>query len=123
MSETLFQRQLEALGDLYKLLSTIAPTRTDPAMDWGEACDDIALRFPTLEEEIGAYLVTHSAVLPKEVKEKLRSAELLCSEGRFEPSGPDQISTVANRMASDFFDAVHAATEALQAHVDAQREA
>jgi len=122
LSEALFQRQFEALSDLYTLALSIEPTRTDPAMDWGEACDHIAGEFSTLEKRVEDYLATHSAVLPREVKEKLRNAELLCSDGKFEITETDKVSVEGNRMANDFFDAVHAAIEALQAHVDSQRE-
>lgn len=82
-AEILFDRELEAVAEFGTLYRQIAPTYSHPDMDWDDACNDVAKRFSTIEQQLENYLTKHAPVLTEVLREKLRSCTTKASHNKF----------------------------------------
>jgi hypothetical protein len=124
-SEVYFTQQLEALSHLRTLLRKMLPRRSDPDMEWEEACEGIAKGFSKHEEVLEEFLCRYEAVLPKTVSSEVQNAISRASDGTFEFVWNSQRKDVeptsaAIKSAGALYEYVQSAIEHLQAHVDLQ---
>ncbi|MBB2823282.1 UNVERIFIED_ORG: hypothetical protein GGD59_006588 [Rhizobium esperanzae] len=82
-AEILFERELEAVAEFGTLYRQIVPRYSHPDMDWDDACDNVASRFPTIEEQLENYLTKHAPVLTEALREKLRHCMTMASHNKF----------------------------------------
>ena len=82
-AEILFDRELDAVAEFSTLYSKILPTYSHPDMDWDDACNDVASRFSTIENQLENYLTKHAPVLTEALREKLRSCTIKASHNKF----------------------------------------
>ncbi|MCH4554384.1 hypothetical protein, partial [Aestuariibaculum lutulentum] len=54
-----------------------------PDMGWDDACDDVASRFTTIEEQLENYLTKHAPVLTEALREKLHHCKTTASHNKF----------------------------------------
>lgn len=85
-TELYFQKQLEAMKELYKLRSKILPNYRMPDMEWDDACQDIANNFKEIEEDIENYTIEYFSVLSNDIINKLDNAKHSAAEGKFKDS-------------------------------------
>lgn len=82
-AELLFERELQAASEFTALYHRIRPDYSRPDMEWEDACDAVAARFPSIEKDLEAFLVKHGAVLTATIREKLREAVAAASHNKF----------------------------------------
>jgi hypothetical protein len=116
-TEIYFQKQLEAMKELYKLRSKILPNYRMPDMEWDDACSDIAHNFKQIEEDIENYLIEYFSVLQKNIIDKLDSAKNSASEGKFE-SDPTDLKCY--QLADNLWKRVEEANSELKEHIELQ---
>lgn len=103
-SEFIFQKEYEAASTLIALRREIQPTLSHPEMDWHDACDDIAIRFGSIEQKLERFLATHGAVLQPAARARLLRSIRYAAEGQFGAPDPDHISAEANAAAAGLVD-------------------
>ena len=79
----IFEHQVEAYNKLRRLLYVILPPKSHPDEEWDEALGGIALDFPKHGDEIKAYLIGYSGVLPEAVRTNVESCFHACDDGKF----------------------------------------
>jgi hypothetical protein len=124
-SQTVFSRQLEALIALRSLFRSVYPKKTDPEMDWHDACEAIAGSFGEHADALDGFLRLHAAVLPNDVLSKIESAAVMASDGVFESSWDRSGNSVeptddATKTADKLVDILKEAVSELQKAIDAQ---
>jgi hypothetical protein len=82
-AEILFDRELEAVAEFGALYRQITPKYSHPDMDWDDARDNVASRFPTIEDQLENYLAKHAPVLTEGLREKLRLCKTTASHNKF----------------------------------------
>ncbi len=82
-AEILFDRELEAVAEFGTLYRQIMPRYSHPDMGWDDACDDVASRFTTIEEQLENYLTKHAPVLTEALREKLHHCKTTASHNKF----------------------------------------
>lgn len=83
-SEKVFQYKLDASKSLYKVLHEITPKKSNPDMDFYEACEEIASSFLSHENALDDFLCEYQATLSPEILQRVHAAVAACSDGRFE---------------------------------------
>ena len=102
-----------------------AGLNVDPATDWHEVCETIAIGFGRYERELSDILRDHGIYLSDAVKELVQAACKIASDGKHhvqfvEDEGPVP-DDIAVKAASDFSD--HLANAAAQARTDLRKQA
>lgn len=110
--EIILPKKLDALKDLYKLYYEVVPDRTDPDMEWHEACLQIAGNFNRYERKLIAYKINHGNVLDKEIADLLQRAHTVCTDGKFEGTTSEGIAC-----AEVLYDNLSEAVKKLEAQV------
>jgi hypothetical protein len=118
-SELIFQKEIEAASELVFAIREFLPTFRHPDMDWGDACDEIALDFEKIEKRLNVFLARNGVVIPDLVKDKIGKCIGIAGEGKFQINGME-VSTEGNRMASELYDELWAAEKAILVHVRSQ---
>lgn len=116
-TEIYFQKQLEAMKELYKLRSKILPNYRMPDMEWDDACNDIAHNFSQIEVDIENYLIEYFSVLQKTIIDKLDNAKNSASEGKFENDSSD---IKCYQLADSLWKRVEEANTELKEHIELQ---
>lgn len=117
-TEIYFQKQLEAMKELYKLRSKILPNHSMPDMEWSDALSDIALNFEQTEKDIEDYLIEYFSVLDENIIDKLDSAKYSAAEGKFDSSDPTDLK--CSQLADTLWKQVEKATSELKKHIELQ---
>ncbi len=100
-AEILFDRELEAVAEFSTLYRQIMPRYSHPDMDWDDACDNVAARFSTIEEQLENYLTKHAPVLTEALREKLRQCKTTASHNKFtEYEMPEDQATATSKAAA-----------------------
>lgn len=102
--KTIYEEQLNAYKSFSEIMYKIYPEKYHPDMDWGEAVESIATGFRTHYKDIRKFLITRSAILPKDIKEKIESCWYLCSDGQFEISKHFDVSRDGYKMAEELWE-------------------
>jgi len=119
-SEFLFAKEYEAASELVALIRGILPRHTAPEMDWGEACEHIALGFNSIELKLDAYLAKHGAVLSDDVVNIIVESLAIVGEGKHEIHGgsvPSSSIDAANSFYEKITDAERKILTGLRAQV------
>jgi hypothetical protein len=121
-SQTIFTRQLEALTALRRIFRGILPRKSHPAMEWHDACEDIALSFVKHANDLDEFLCSHSAALPTDVLRNVETAISIATDGQFEFrwENPPEPTREAIDAANKFWETVCTAVTSLQTTVDTQ---
>jgi hypothetical protein len=119
-SEFIFQKEYDATSTLIGLIREIQPTLSHPEMDWYDACDDIALNFPNIEQKLEKFLSTHGAVLQDTARDLIIRCIARVAEGQFEAPDPDHISREANASAGHLIDDLQKVEKLLMQRVHGQ---
>ena len=115
-TEIYFQKQLEAMKELYKLGSSILPNYRMPEMEWDDACQDIAHDFKEIEEKIENFTIEYFSVISKDIISKLDIAKNCAAEGKFE----DPSDLKSYQLADTLWNRIDEATKELKEHVELQ---
>ena len=115
-TEIYFQKQLEAMKELYKLRSEILPNYRMPDMDWDDACQDIALDFKEIEEKIENFTIEYFSVLYQDIISKLDIAKNCAAEGKFE----EPTDFKSHQLADTLWKNVDEATKNFKQHIEVQ---
>ena len=115
-TEIYFQKQLEAMKELYKLRSSILPNYRMPEMEWDDACQDIAHDFKEIEEKIENFTIEYFSVISKDIISKLDIAKNCAAEGKFE----DPSDLKSYQLADTLWNRIDEATKELKEHVELQ---
>lgn len=109
--ELLFARELEAADAFMTVWRNVWPQYSHPEMDWGDACENAALRLGTIEAELEDYLEKHSVAISASVRDLIDTARwTAASEKFFETMDPPK---EAIKAAESALDAVRAARDAI----------
>ena len=111
-SEFLFEREFSAASELVAYRRRILPRLRYPEMDWGDACEEIAMRFSAIEPELNDYLAKHGAVLNENVKSLIAQAEGVAAEGKFEVTNGD-VSDKGMKAAEELYEKLEAAEKTI----------
>jgi uncharacterized membrane protein YgaE (UPF0421/DUF939 family) len=105
-AEILFDRELQAVSDFGVLYRRIRPEYSRPDMEWEDACDAVAERFSTIEDQLEEYVTTYGAVLTEELREILRRCTTYASHNKFGAyeMPEDQASYQARKAAGQLLD-------------------
>ena len=82
-SEFLFQKEFEAASQFMSVYRGLRPDYRFPDMDWEDACQDFARNFDKAEKELERYRSTHGAALQQDTLDRLSSAIVKSSWGKF----------------------------------------
>jgi hypothetical protein len=82
-AEILFARELDATSEFSALYRKIRPDYSRPDMEWDDACTIVAGRFPSIEQDIEAYLTKHGPVLTETVRTDLKKCVTYASHNKF----------------------------------------
>ena len=121
-SELVFKFKLDASKSLFKILHDILPRRSNPDMDWEDACEEIASSFSQHEEALYIFLCEYQATLSTDILIRVKSAITACSEGRFEfdwdSSGQSTVPSKSGKeKADELYKVLNEAVEILRAEV------
>lgn len=115
-TEIYFQKQLEAMKELYKLRTNILPEYRMPDMEWDDACLDIAQEFTEIEEKIENFLVEYFSIISQSIVSNLTIAKNCAAQGKFLNISDLQNYTLADTL----WKRVDEATEDLKQHIQQQ---
>ena len=104
-SEFLFQKEFEAASAFIPVRLQLLPRYRFPDMEWGEACKDFAQNFERVEKVIETYMATHGAALQQDTLQRLASAKMRASWGKFEVTNGN-ISREAIKYAEEIMEAL-----------------
>lgn len=103
-SELIFEKEVEAASAFVAMVNVIYPEHSRPEMDFYDACDDIAMSFSPIENELKKYLLRYGALLVEGDRAMLEQSIAVAGQGKFEITGPEEISTKANKLAENLYD-------------------
>lgn len=118
-SEFLFEREFAAASELAAYRRSIVPRLRYPEMDWGEACEEIAMNFSDIERNLNSYLERYGAVLDANVKSLIAEAEGAAARGKFETTG-GEVSSQGVKFAETLCEKLECAEQAIIEKVRAQ---
>ncbi len=118
-SEYLFEKEFAAASEFVAFIERILPRRYYREMEWGDACDFIAMDFEKIEQRLDEYLASHGAVLGKEVVDQIGNCRSIADEGKFDVRGRD-VGSEANKAADKLYNELLKAKEMLLAQVHSQ---
>jgi hypothetical protein len=119
-SEFIFQKEFEAASELVALIRSFLPTYSYPQMDWGDACDRIALDFDNIELKLHSYLSKHGAVLKENVVELISSCIAISGENKSEITSPDDVPRIINDAANNLYEKLKKAEKEVLQQVHSQ---
>jgi len=88
-NEVFFNNQFQASLDLYEILKTFVPKRTDPESDWHDALSIMTFDLKRLEDDLIEFLKKYYTTLPPDIVEELQKAEYLCPDAYLMIDGPE----------------------------------
>jgi len=118
-SEVFFQRELDAASAFASLFQSIEPRYNHPDMDWYDACDQIAILFDNIENELREFAIKHAAVLTDGENDLLDEATGIAGQWKFHAL-PGQVAPQANEKADELYNKVKALKHQLMERVRAQ---
>ncbi len=120
-SEFLFEKQYEAAADISALVRHFSPGFYHPDMDWGEACEDIALSSEAIEKDIDKYLAKHKPVLSEQINEQLTRVLNLAAECKFKCNKKTgDVTPEGRQLADELFTAFQEAEKLSTAELNSQ---
>ena len=69
--EFLFQKEFEATSVFISLCILLLPRRTDPTMDWDEACERFVYKYEETKKSLESYIAIHGAALQVDMLKNL----------------------------------------------------
>jgi hypothetical protein len=120
-SETFFQMELDATSKFVALRRGMMPRHHTPQMDWYDACDDIALQFESLKNQLSDFIATYGAVLSDEAVDLVSDCIGIAGSNKFDVS-IDKVSATANSAASDLYDKAAKAEQRMLSELRSQIE-
>lgn len=115
-----FENLFEASNDLYVITKYVLPKRHYQDMCWSEACEEIALKFESIEEKLDEYLNKYFTPLPPDIVEGIHSAISNCSEGKFE-TNRESASDKGIELAGKLYEILNETSLKLKSYVDEKR--
>lgn len=119
-SEFVFEKEFEAACELVKIRRSFRPDFRHPEMDWGDACEEIALEFAEEERVLEEFLRNHSAILEDKVRALIEEAATMASTGKHLVDPQERIPSEARQKADDMMNALEAAEKLAIKRVRAQ---
>jgi hypothetical protein len=104
-----------------RLKKSEMPRHHTPQMDWYDACDDIALQFESLENQLSDFIATYGAVLSDEAVDLVSDCIGIAGSNKFDVS-IDKVSATANSAASDLYDKAAKAEQRMLSELRSQIE-
>lgn len=80
--EFLFQKEFEATSAFISLCILLLPRRTNPMMEWYEACQNFAYEYEKVEKSLESYIAKHGAALQDDMLKNLTETIGKASEGK-----------------------------------------
>jgi len=111
-----FEGLFEASDELYSIREKILPEKAHPFMEWDEACIEIAKKFPEIEGWLKTFVLKNYTILPPDILESLRRAEIFCNDGQFSEPEINQ-----EKLADKVFENVNSCCIELKSLVDEKR--
>lgn len=119
-SEFIFQKEFEAASEFVGLIRNFLPKYSHPDMDWGDACDEIAICFEDIETLLSSYLSKHGAILQDDVKDLITDCIGIAGKNKFETNITEKVPFHVNEEASKLYKKLKDAEKSLINQVHSQ---
>lgn len=114
--KTIFEEQVCAFKAFSSIKYKIYPEKNYHEMEWEDAIQYIALGFSGHYQELKLFLLKYSAILPKNIKNKIEQCWYTCSNGKLEVS----IGGVTNKgfeLAEELWDTIEKTESQFRMHL------
>lgn len=82
-AELLFDRELDAVSAFSTIHKSTMPSYSHPDMDWHDACEEVGGNLDSIERTMSNYLTKHGHILPRYIRDKVRSCVTIASHNKF----------------------------------------
>ena len=116
LQEKFWEARYRAYLDLSSLVAGLLEGVPEHIDEWGDACEFLAMDFPSIARQLGQLLKQYGGLLSKEIRELIENAAQISQEGSKELSygdnGAPEVSGKGRDLAAKLYDALHFAKEA-----------